>query len=94
LRRALALLALLAACIAGCAHSHAPGRTVVRFWAMGHEGEVVRELADAFEKTHPDIAIDVQTIPWSAAHEKLLTAHVGRSLPDAAQLGNTWVPEF
>jgi len=94
LRRALGLLALLAACSAGCAHSHAPGRTVVRFWAMGHEGEVVRELADAFEKTHPDIAIDVQTIPWSAAHEKLLTAHVGRSLPDAAQLGNTWVPEF
>jgi multiple sugar transport system substrate-binding protein len=61
---------------------------------MGHEGEVVRLLADEFEHVHPDIAIDVQTIPWSAAHEKLLTAHVGRSLPDAAQLGNTWVPEL
>ena len=36
----------------------------------------------------------VQQIPWSAAHEKLLTAHVGRATPDLAQLGNTWVPEF
>ncbi|HUF26091.1 MAG TPA: sugar ABC transporter substrate-binding protein, partial [Gemmatimonadaceae bacterium] len=33
-------------------------------------------------------------IPWTAAHEKLLTAHVGRSTPDVSQLGNTWVPEF
>ena len=36
----------------------------------------------------------VQQIPWSAAHEKLLTAHVGKSTPDVAQLGNTWIPEF
>jgi len=61
---------------------------------MGHEGEVVRELADQFERENPSIHVDVQSIPWSAAHEKLLTAHVGRSLPDASQLGNTWVPEF
>src|SRR5574341_2447167 len=32
--------------------------------------------------------------PWVAAHEKLLTAYAGRSLPDICQLGNTWVPEF
>jgi multiple sugar transport system substrate-binding protein len=36
----------------------------------------------------------VQQIPWSAAHEKLLTAHVGRATPDLAQLGNTWIPEM
>ncbi len=91
---ALAVLLAAAAVAPGCAPSRTTGRTVVHFWAMGHEGEVVRALADEFERTHPGIAIDVQAIPWSAAHEKLLTAHVGRSLPDAAQLGNTWVPEF
>ncbi|MEP6731566.1 MAG: extracellular solute-binding protein, partial [bacterium] len=33
-------------------------------------------------------------IPWTAAHEKLLTAYVGGALPDVTQLGNTWIPEF
>ncbi len=70
------------------------GRTTIRMWAMGREGEVVQELVPDFERAHPDIRVIVQQIPWSAAHEKLLTAHVGGSTPDLSQLGNTWVPEF
>jgi multiple sugar transport system substrate-binding protein len=61
---------------------------------MGREGEVVSELIPAFEKEHPGIKVEVQQIPWSAAHEKLLTAFVGDATPDIAMLGNTWVPEF
>jgi multiple sugar transport system substrate-binding protein len=66
----------------------------VRFWALGREGEVVKEMVRDFEKEHPGITVRVQQIPWSAAHEKLLTAHVGDVTPDVAQIGNTWVPEF
>jgi maltose-binding protein MalE len=66
----------------------------LRFWAMGREGEVVQELVRDFEAEHPGLRVRVQQIPWTAAHEKLLTAHVGRSTPDLAQLGNTWVAEF
>ena len=40
------------------------------------------------------IHVDVQQIPWSAAHEKLLTGFVGNGTPDVAQMGNTWIPEF
>jgi multiple sugar transport system substrate-binding protein len=47
-----------------------------------------------FERDNPDIHVHVQQIPWTAAHEKLLTAFVGGALPDVAQLGNTWIPEF
>ncbi|HBL30790.1 MAG TPA: ABC transporter substrate-binding protein [Acidobacteria bacterium] len=79
--------------LSGCGGS-GDGRTTVRFWAFGREGEVVRALVPAFEQRHPDIRIEVQQVPWTAAHEKLLTAFVGRSTPDAAQLGNTWIPEF
>jgi multiple sugar transport system substrate-binding protein len=61
---------------------------------MGREGEVVQELVRDFERENPGIHVDVQQIPWSAAHEKLLTAHVGHATPDVAQLGNTWVAEF
>lgn len=92
--RATALAVLAAALLlAACAPREA-GVTRLRFWAMGREGEVVRELVRDFEREHPGIRVEVQQIPWSAAHEKLLTAHVGGSTPDVAQLGNTWIAEF
>jgi multiple sugar transport system substrate-binding protein len=89
-RRAASLLLLLA----GCARGDAAQVQTVRFWAMGREGEVVEQLVPEFERRNPGIRVQVQQIPWSAAHEKLLTAFVGGATPDAAQLGNTWVPEF
>ncbi len=83
-----------AACVlAGCA-PRAQGPVTIRMWAMGREGEVVGELCRDFEHAHPDIHVEVQQIPWSAAHEKLLTSHVGGSLPDVGQLGNSWIAEF
>ena len=70
------------------------GRATVRFWGVGREGEVAAELVKGFEQEHPDIDVVVQKLPWTAAHEKLLTAYAGDTLPDLCQLGNTWVPEF
>jgi multiple sugar transport system substrate-binding protein len=54
----------------------------------------VAELITGFEALHPDIRVHVQQLPFRGAHEKLLTAVVGDSTPDVAQLGNTWIPEF
>ncbi|PJK01138.1 ABC transporter substrate-binding protein [Lysobacteraceae bacterium NML91-0213] len=68
--------------------------TVIRFWAMGREAEVVGELVREFERDHPGIRVRIQQIPWTSAHEKLLTAYAADALPDLCQLGNTWVPEF
>jgi multiple sugar transport system substrate-binding protein len=84
---------LAAACLVLACGARRDG-TVVRFWAFGREGEEVKKLAPEFERRHPGIRLDVQQVPWTAAHEKLLTAHVGRATPDVAQLGNTWIPEF
>lgn len=88
--RIVALLSLMV--VIGC--TEADPRQEVVFWGMGREGEVVASLVPAFEAEHPGIRVRVQQIPWSAAHEKMLTAYVGGSVPDLAQLGNTWVPEF
>ncbi len=66
----------------------------MRFWGLGREGEVVKELVPDFERQNPGIHVVVQQIPWTAAHEKLVTGFVGGSPPDLAQLGNTWIPEF
>ena len=69
-------------------------REVVTFWAMGYEGEVVAQLIPEFERQNPDIRVDLQQLPWLSAHEKLLTAFAGESLPDVSPIGNTWIPEF
>jgi multiple sugar transport system substrate-binding protein len=61
---------------------------------MGREGEVVRELLADFERSHPDIRVDVQQLPWTAAQEKLLTSFAGDVTPDLCQLGNTWIAQF
>ena len=66
----------------------------IKFWALGNEGENVQKLLPGFKKENPDIDVIVQQIPWTAAHEKLLTAFAGNSLPDVCQLGNTWIPEL
>ena len=83
---ALGLLAL-----AGCGRE--PASEPLRFWAMGREAEVVAELIPEFER-ESGIEVDIQQIPWTAAHEKLLTAFAADALPDVCQLGNTWIPEF
>ena len=88
IRRAACPLALAA--LVGCGDAH----TTVRLWAMGSEAEHVAALIADFERAHPGVRVDVQQLPWTSAHEKLLTAFVGEATPDVAQLGNTWLPEL
>lgn len=80
--------------LSGCGRGHDADTTTIHFWAMGREAEVVAELLPAFEAAHPGLRVKVQAIPWTAAHEKLLTAYAADDLPDLVQLGNTWIPEF
>lgn len=66
----------------------------ITFWAMGSEGEYVRALSQEFERRNPGVKIIVQSIPWTAAQEKLITAYASDNTPDGFQLGNTWIPQF
>jgi multiple sugar transport system substrate-binding protein len=96
-RRLVPLLAgaVYALAVIGCAGRDARAEgDELRVWAFGAEGEALAPLAREFERDNPGIRVRVQQIPWTAAHEKLLTAFVGGALPDVAQLGNTWIPEF
>ncbi len=80
--------------LADCRTGARSAGVTLRFWGLGREGEVVAQLAPEFERENPGVRVVVQQIPWTAAHEKLLTAYVGESTPDVAQVGNTWVSEF
>jgi multiple sugar transport system substrate-binding protein len=88
------LAAGLPAALSSCSRAPGDGATVLKFWAMGREGEVVTALIPGFERLHPGVKVDVQQLPWTAAHEKLLTAFAGDAMPDLFQLGNTWVAEL
>jgi len=78
---------------AGCGRRSDPNGSL-DFWAMGGEAEVVGQLLPEFRARHPGIDVRIQQVPFTTAHEKLLTAYAGDSLPDLCQLGNTWLPEF
>jgi multiple sugar transport system substrate-binding protein len=92
IRSLVACMALGALCT-GCTRANGDN-TELRVWAFGAEGEALAPIAREFEQANPGVHVRVQAIPWTAAHEKLLTAYVGGALPDVAQLGNTWIPEF
>lgn len=91
-RTAIAGLAGTLIAAGGCARRtpHDP----LRLWAIGREGDIAAQLVDVFVARNPHIAVEVQKMPVTAAHEKLLTAYAGDTLPDVCTLGNTWVPEF
>jgi multiple sugar transport system substrate-binding protein len=92
-RGAVLVLAAGLAWASACGRRDAP-TAPIELWAMGREGEVVERLLPEFERRHPGLRVRVQQIPWSAAHEKLLTAYVGDALPDVVQVGSTWIPEL
>src|SRR4051812_4801298 len=87
------LLGALVIVLGACSDS-ASQRQTLRFWAMGREGEVIAQLIPEFERRNPELRVEVQQLPWTAAHEKLLTAFAADALPDLCQLGNTWIPEL
>src|SRR5262245_65275397 len=88
-RRAV-LRGAVGACAVALAACKRPGDRALRFWAMGREGEVVGELLTDFAREHPGLTVRVEQLPWTAAHEKLLTAFAGDANTDVATLGNTW----
>lgn len=82
----LAPAAALAACAAG------DGRRV-SLWAMDVEGANAKDLLPAFEAAS-GLEVDLQPLPWTAAHQKLLTAFAGGNLPDVAMISGGWASEF
>ena len=88
------LIVVLICLLATACTRQSDRREVVRFWAMGYEGEIVAQMIPEFERLNPGIRVEVQQLPIISAHEKLLTAFAGDSLPDVCAIGNTWIPEF
>jgi multiple sugar transport system substrate-binding protein len=89
-RRSL-LAAGAGAALSACGQQPTPGK--LTWWAMGTTGEYAPLLLPVFAR-QTGIDVDVQAIPWTGAHEKLLTGYAGNSLPDVMMLNSTWLPEL
>lgn len=85
------LAAVPAIAVAGCTTRRDPG--TLSMWAMSYEGDYSPMLMPAFTRA-TGISVDVQSLPWTAAHEKLLTAFAGDAMPDVLMLPNGWIGEF
>lgn len=84
---ALPLLPMLGAC--GARRDGA-----LTIWAMGNEGANLPALLKTLALPAGMPPIEVQPLPWTAAHEKLLTGFAGGSLPAIGQVGNSWIAEM
>jgi multiple sugar transport system substrate-binding protein len=89
-RREAVIAGASALALSGCSR-HA--RNTLDFWAMGAEAEHFPDLLASLPRAGLP-RVRVQPLPWSAAHEKLLTAFAGGALPDLGQAGNSWIAEL
>lgn len=47
-----------------------------------------------FEAANPGSSVNVTFKPWASAHDQFTTAIGGGNVPDVAEMGSTWTPEF
>ena len=55
---------------------------------------VVQQYGKDFEAKNPGTKVAIQFVPWAQAHDKFVTAIAGGKVPDVAEMGTTWTPEF
>jgi len=55
---------------------------------------VVKAYGTAFQAAHPGTTVNIEFVPWAQAHDKFTTAIAGGKVPDVAEMGTTWTPEF
>ena len=52
--------------------------------------EVLQGIVDEFEANNPDIIVEIVSLPWGSAFEKLATMVAGGDIPDVVEMPDTW----
>lgn len=67
------------------------GTKVVTLWAWAAPAETMNQLKSEFENEHPDIRLDIQTVPWGSLQQKTLWAIAANSnVPDVVIGSSEW----
>jgi multiple sugar transport system substrate-binding protein len=51
----------------------------------------VRKLLDQFEEAKPDVSVELTSLPWGQAFEKLATMVQGGQIPDVVEMPDRWM---
>lgn len=92
----IAALSLLGACGNGDTETGGDSNGSVNelsVWIMGDGNEQAQEIFDSYTE-ETGIDINLQSIPWSSAHDRLLTAVASGEGPDVVQMGSSYMAEF
>jgi N,N'-diacetylchitobiose transport system substrate-binding protein len=98
-----AVLFLVLALLPGCGALTPSGRGPsakgpLHVWIMEPGSPELRAFLTSatgdFQAAHPGDRVQVQFVPWASAHDQFVTAVGGGQVPDVAEMGSTWTPEF
>jgi multiple sugar transport system substrate-binding protein len=53
--------------------------------------EVVQKLVDQFEEANPGVTVEITSLPWGQAFEKLATMVQGGEIPDVVEMPDRWM---
>lgn len=70
---------------------------VLTVWIMEGTNPDATEYFDALSKDFQDehgMSVKVEYVPWADAHDRFTKGMAGGTLPDVAELGTTFTPEF
>jgi multiple sugar transport system substrate-binding protein len=87
-----ALVALGAAALAGPAPAQAQiTLELVEVITSPQRTEVVQSLVDQFEEANPGVKVEITSLPWGQAFEKLATMVQGGQIPDVVEMPDRWM---
>ncbi|AFO87652.1 sugar ABC transporter substrate-binding protein [Phaeobacter inhibens] len=52
--------------------------------------KVLQGIVDGYEAANPDVTVEIISLPWGQAFEKLATMVAGGDIPDVVEMPDTW----
>jgi multiple sugar transport system substrate-binding protein len=90
--RRMAVMALGAATLAGPAPASAQTTLqLVEVITSPQRTEVVQKLVDQYEEANPGVTVEITSLPWGQAFEKLATMVQGGQIPDVVEMPDRWM---
>jgi len=82
----------LSIALSGCSAPEKPGVVHLRMTMWGKQDELpfYNNSLKVFYKTHPNIRVTVEIIPWSRMFDKLLISTAGGRVPDVSRVDSTY----
>lgn len=79
-------------------NSSSNGKVTLNFFQPGldqpGQKKPVQDMVNAFEKKYPNIKVNIQTVGWDQAYQKLVTGFSAGTSPDVIYGGTRWVGAF